>query len=179
VLVHAAIGFTVVRKTELDGALQRLRASDKPRGLSAILLQTKYRYLVSEPSFQPTLSNEGFCYSYTMETTERPWGTYTVIDESDTFKVKRITVEPGQRLSYQTHEHRSEYWTIVKGHGTVTLEDGEEKRVQVGDAIYIEKNDPHRISNVGESPLVFIEVQLGDYLGEDDIVRLEDDYNRE
>lgn len=109
---------------------------------------------------------------------KRPWGTYTVLDEDDTFKVKKIVVNPGQRISYQTHEHRAEYWTIVLGHGLVTLEDGEDKAVQVGDAIYIEKGDPHRISNLGESDLVFIEVQIGTYLGEDDIVRIEDDYNR-
>ena len=108
---------------------------------------------------------------------KRPWGTYEVLAEDGLYKVKRIIVKPDQRLSYQTHEKRVEYWTIVQGHGIITLE-GEDKAIKTGDAVYIDKGDPHRIKNLGESDLVFIEVQLGDYLGEDDIVRLEDDYNR-
>ena len=108
---------------------------------------------------------------------KRPWGTYEVLAEDGSYKVKRIIVKPNHRLSYQTHEKRVEYWTVVQGHGLITLE-GEETAIKVGDAVYIDKGDPHRIQNLGEADLVFIEVQLGDYLGEDDIVRLEDDYNR-
>ena len=110
-------------------------------------------------------------------TSERPWGTYTVLDETSSSKVKSITVKPNQRLSYQTHEKRSEYWVIVEGNGIMTL-DGESVNCLPGDAFIIPVGTAHRIHNIGEEDLVFIEVQLGLYFGEDDIVRLEDDYSR-
>jgi mannose-6-phosphate isomerase len=113
-----------------------------------------------------------------METTERPWGTYTVIYTASNHQVKTLTVNPGQRLSYQTHEHRAEYWVIVEGHGTVTL-NGVDSEVTFGDALIVEIGDAHRIANTGDAPLTFIEVQIGAILTESDIVRLEDDYNRE
>ena len=109
--------------------------------------------------------------------TERPWGTYEVLATSDTHQVKRIVVKPGQRLSYQTHEQRSEYWVIVAGTGTVTLE-GQDAMCLAGDAFIVDEGMPHRISNTGTEDLVFIETQLGTYFGEDDIVRLEDDFGR-
>lgn len=112
-----------------------------------------------------------------MSTENRPWGSYTTIKEADDHKVKTITVEPGKRLSYQTHEKRSEYWVIVSGTGTVTL-DGVEDMCVAGDAFIIEQGIPHRIHNTGEDDLTFIEVQLGVYFGEDDIVRIEDDFGR-
>ena len=112
-----------------------------------------------------------------MSTENRPWGSYTIIKEADDHKVKTITVEPGKRLSYQTHEKRSEYWVIVSGTGTVTL-DGIEEMCVAGDAFIIEQGIAHRIHNTGEEPLVFVEVQLGIYFGEDDIVRIEDDFGR-
>jgi mannose-6-phosphate isomerase-like protein (cupin superfamily) len=108
----------------------------------------------------------------------RPWGTYEVLTEDSGYKVKRIIVKPGQRLSYQTHEKRSEYWVIVQGHANATI-DGKETPLDKGDAIIIDKREPHRITNMGEVDVVFIEVQMGEYLGEDDIIRLEDDYGRE
>ena len=110
-------------------------------------------------------------------TETRPWGSYTIIHSNGNHQVKTLTVEPGQRLSYQTHEHRSEYWVIVSGQGTVTFND-QDAPCQVGDAFVIDKGDAHRIANTGSEPLVFIEVQLGDVLSEDDIVRLDDDYGR-
>jgi mannose-6-phosphate isomerase len=110
--------------------------------------------------------------------TDRPWGTYEVLATSDTHQVKRIVVKPGQRLSYQTHEQRSEYWVIVAGTGTVTLDDIQSMALG-GDAFIIEQGIAHRIANTGEEDLVFIETQLGLYFGEDDIVRLEDDYERD
>jgi mannose-6-phosphate isomerase len=112
-----------------------------------------------------------------MTTENRPWGSYTVLREEKDYKVKTITVEPMRRLSYQTHEKRSEYWVIVSGTGTVTL-DGITSLCLGGDAFIIEQGLAHRIENTGTEPLVFIEVQLGVYFGEDDIVRIEDDFGR-
>ena len=107
----------------------------------------------------------------------RPWGTYTVLTEADDFKVKTLTVQPGQRLSYQKHSRRSEHWFVVGGTGVVTL-DGKTIEVRRGDAVDVPVGVAHRIDNTGQVPLVFVEVQHGDYFGEDDIVRLDDDYGR-
>ncbi len=109
--------------------------------------------------------------------TERPWGAYTVLTEGTDFKVKTIEVSPGQRLSYQVHARRSEHWFVVQGAGTVTL-DGDLSDVQRGDTIDVPVGTAHRIHSTGDVPLVFVEVQHGDYFGEDDIVRLDDDYGR-
>jgi mannose-6-phosphate isomerase len=112
-----------------------------------------------------------------MTTETRPWGAYTIIKEAVDHKVKTITVDPMRRLSYQTHEKRSEYWVIVSGAGSVTL-DGTTSLCVAGDAFVIEQGTAHRIENLYNEPLVFIEVQLGSYFGEDDIVRIEDDFGR-
>jgi mannose-6-phosphate isomerase len=112
-----------------------------------------------------------------LEYDERPWGHYTVLDDSAGHKVKRIVVHPGRRLSYQRHARRAEHWFVVAGAGAVTL-DGERIGVSAGTAIDIPTGAAHRIENPGDQPLVFIEVQHGDYFGEDDIVRLEDDFGR-
>lgn len=109
---------------------------------------------------------------------ERPWGNYTVLDEGDNFKVKRIEVKPGKRLSYQKHARRAEHWFVVAGTALMTL-DGREIRLGPGEAIDIATGAAHRMENPGTEPLVFIEVQRGDYLGEDDIVRLQDDFGRQ
>lgn len=111
------------------------------------------------------------------ETDERPWGAYVVLDDEPGHKVKRITVRPGRRLSYQRHEHRSEHWLVVSGEGIVTL-DGTDSPVRAGTAVDVPVGTAHRIHNTGTEDLVFIEVQLGDYFGEDDITRLDDDYGR-
>jgi mannose-6-phosphate isomerase len=108
---------------------------------------------------------------------ERPWGSFTVLDEQPTHKVKSITVMPGHRLSYQKHARRAEHWFVVAGAAMVTL-DGEQLTVPTGRAVDIPLGAAHRIENRGGEPLVFIEVQQGDYFGEDDIVRLSDDYGR-
>ena len=107
----------------------------------------------------------------------RPWGTFTVLDGGNGFKVKRIEVLPGKRLSYQKHARRAEHWVVVQGTANVTLDD-REIVVPSGQAIDIPRGSAHRVENSGEEDLVFIEVQRGDYLGEDDIVRLQDDFGR-
>lgn len=107
----------------------------------------------------------------------RPWGTFTVLDEGESFKVKRIEVLPGKRLSYQKHDQRAEHWVVVAGTALVTLDDTE-ITVSTGQAIDIAVGAAHRVENRGVEPLVFIEVQRGSYLGEDDIVRLQDDFGR-
>src|SRR5579884_2582259 len=103
---------------------------------------------------------------------ERPWGNYTVLDEASTFKVKRIEVLPQKRLSYQKHAQRAEHWMIVAGAAKVTL-DGRDLVLKVGETIDIPIGSPHRIENVGAEKLIFIEIQRGTYLGEDDIQRLQ------
>ena len=113
-----------------------------------------------------------------MERDERPWGYYQVVDEGPGFKVKRICVRPGQRLSYQRHALRSEHWFVVSGHGTVTLDD-RASDVAPGATVDIPAGTAHRASCAGEEDLVFIEVQTGAYFGEDDIERIHDDYGRE
>jgi mannose-6-phosphate isomerase len=107
----------------------------------------------------------------------RPWGRYEIIDDSPTHKVKKIWVSPGQRLSYQKHEKRAEHWFIVYGQGEVTL-DGVVRLVSAGDSVDVPIRALHRISNVGSQELLFVEVQTGSYFGEDDIVRVEDDFGR-
>ncbi len=111
------------------------------------------------------------------ESDERPWGRWLVLDSGPGHAVKRITVNPGGRLSLQYHHHREEHWTVVAGAGTVTL-DEETCEVGAGTTIYIPAGARHRVENPGGEPLIFIEVQLGDDLREDDIVRLEDSYGR-
>jgi len=107
----------------------------------------------------------------------RPWGSYEVLSDGAGFKTKIITVRPQQRLSYQRHTRRSEHWFVVRGSGTVTL-DGVDVDVTIGSSVDVPVGTPHRIKNDGHEDLVFVEVQHGEYFGEDDILRLEDDYGR-
>jgi mannose-6-phosphate isomerase-like protein (cupin superfamily) len=110
-------------------------------------------------------------------TEHRPWGSFTVLMDLPAYKVKQIQVLPGQRLSLQMHYKREEHWVITRGEPDVTL--GEETlRRKKGDYIHIPFETRHRIANPGTEPVEFIEVQLGTYFGEDDIVRFADDYNR-
>jgi mannose-6-phosphate isomerase len=108
---------------------------------------------------------------------ERPWGSFTVLDEGVGYKVKRIEVLPGKRLSYQRHKHRAEHWMTVQGVAHVTLNDVEHD-IARGETIDIPLGAAHRVANTEEQKLIFIEIQQGDYLGEDDIVRLQDDFGR-
>jgi mannose-6-phosphate isomerase len=113
-----------------------------------------------------------------MDSDERPWGAWHVLDEGRGYKVKRIEVRPGARLSYQTHGQRAEHWTVVQGTATCLI-GGETIELGPGGSVDIDLGVPHRISNTHDQELVLIEIQRGDYLGEDDIVRLEDDYGRD
>ena len=109
---------------------------------------------------------------------ERPWGSFTILDEFENFKVKRIEVLPGKRLSYQRHQKRAEHWFVVQGTAKVTLNDNE-ILVGTGEAVDIETGMSHRVENPHSSELlIFIETQTGTYFGEDDIERLDDDFGR-
>ena len=110
-------------------------------------------------------------------TVQTPWGTYTVIEEGPNFKIKRIEVKPGASLSLQMHHHRSEHWVVVSG--TADVRNGDKELVlKLNESTFIPAKHKHRLENSGLDPLVMIEVQTGDYLGEDDIVRFEDIYGR-
>ena len=112
------------------------------------------------------------------EIDERPWGKYEVLLDTDYCKVKRIYVKPGQKLSYQYHEHRKEFWTVVKGNLSIVLDDLKTFR-KAGQSIRIPLGAKHRAWNETDEEVIFIEVQTGTYFGEDDIIRIEDDYGRE
>ena len=107
----------------------------------------------------------------------RPWGFFKVLSDDGDHKVKRITVYPGKRLSYQRHQKRSEHWHVVAGNPVVTL-DGRDIPLGPGESVDIGAGEAHRVANPGTEDVVFIEVQRGDYFGEDDIERLEDDFGR-
>jgi len=110
-------------------------------------------------------------------TETRPWGSFYVLDEGAGFKVKRIVVTPGGRLSLQSHKHRAEHWTVVSGEATVTVGERVET-LRRGASVDIGQGDRHRLENFGEGDVELIEVQFGDYLGEDDITRYDDVYQR-
>jgi len=111
-------------------------------------------------------------------TDQRPWGSYKILDEGQNYKVKRIEVLPGKRLSYQQHSRRSEHWFVVRGTAKVTL-NGVVTLVRAGEAVDIPVSTKHRVENQDAAEvLVFIETQTGEYFGEDDIVRFEDDFGR-
>ena len=107
----------------------------------------------------------------------RPWGTFTVLEEGRGYKIKRIEVKPGHRLSLQMHYHRSEHWIVVSGTAKVVCGD-KELIIHQNQSTYVPQGHVHRLENPGVIPLVLIEVQNGEYLGEDDIIRFEDDYAR-
>ena len=113
-----------------------------------------------------------------LEVCQKPWGTYTNILDSDLCKVKIIEIKPQYQPSYQYHHKRAEHWIVVQGEGIVTI-DEVERSVKVNDTIFVKVGQKHRIKNTSKSEnLVFIEVQTGTYFGEDDIVRVEDDFGR-
>jgi mannose-6-phosphate isomerase len=107
----------------------------------------------------------------------RPWGSFTVLEEGRGYKIKRIEVKPGHRLSLQMHHHRSEHWIVVSGTARVVCGD-QEILLSNNESTYVPQCTSHRLENPGVIPLVLIEVQNGEYLGEDDIIRYQDDYAR-
>jgi mannose-6-phosphate isomerase len=112
-----------------------------------------------------------------MATELRPWGSFTILEEGAGYKIKRIEVNPGHRLSLQMHHHRSEHWIVISGIAKVVR--GEELlMLSTNQSTYVPRFTAHRLENPGKVPLVLIEVQNGEYLGEDDIVRFDDDYAR-
>jgi len=112
-----------------------------------------------------------------LESEQRPWGSWHVIDVAPGYKIKRIHVKPGCRLSYQTHEHRSEHWVVIFGKATCTI-DGETVVAGPGESVDVPIGAKHRLANDGMQELVIVEVQHGAYTGEDDIHRFDDDYGR-
>jgi mannose-6-phosphate isomerase len=110
-------------------------------------------------------------------TDQRPWGSFTVLEEGNGYKIKRIEVKPGHRLSLQMHHHRSEHWIVVSGTAKVTCGE-QEILLCTNQSTYVPACTSHRLENAGVIPLVLIEVQNGEYLGEDDIIRFQDDYAR-
>ena len=128
-------------------------------------------------SIVENLKESGSDLHHVHRTAYRPWGSYTVIEDTPQYKVKRISVKPGGRLSLQKHYHRSEHWNVVSGTALVTLGE-KEFLVRKNESTYIPIGEVHRLENPGKVPLVMIEVQVGEYTGEDDIVRIEDDYKR-
>jgi len=111
-------------------------------------------------------------------TAHRPWGTYTVLEDTPGYKIKTIIVQPNKRLSLQKHFHRNEHWIVVSGTATVTV--GETKKyVRPNESTYIKMGELHRLENEGKIPVILIEAQVGEYTGEDDIVRVDDDFKRD
>jgi len=107
----------------------------------------------------------------------RPWGKYKILEEGEHYKIKKIVVKPGETLSLQMHYHRSEHWVVIKGSAQITI--GERTYfVHEGESTFVPKSTLHRLANYGEIPLEIIEVQNGEYVGEDDIVRFDDKYGR-
>jgi mannose-6-phosphate isomerase len=111
------------------------------------------------------------------ETDRRPWGYYEVLADEQDHKVKRITVNPGERLSLQLHRRRAEHWFVLRGEAVATLGE-KELFLKSGDSVNVPEGEAHRIANKGSIPLIFIEVQTGESFGEEDIERIEDDYGR-
>jgi mannose-6-phosphate isomerase-like protein (cupin superfamily) len=134
------------------------------------------KFIVSQRN---NLSTATLSYTTTLNciTELRPWGSFTVLEEGENYKVKRFSVLPGCRLSLQYHHKRSEHWTIVSGKALVTRNE-EIFEVESGQTVFIPVKAVHRIENISADPVVVIEVQYGSYVGEDDIVRLADDYDR-
>ena len=127
---------------------------------------------------QITLDNDICTQQSNQNITEsRPWGTFTTLEEGLGYKIKRIEVEPGHRLSLQMHYHRSEHWIVVSGTAKVVCGNSETV-LHANESTYVPQCTAHRLENPGVIKLILIEVQNGEYLGEDDIVRFQDDYSR-
>jgi mannose-6-phosphate isomerase-like protein (cupin superfamily) len=176
---HGETGFIVETITEAVAALDRARRLDAASLRKYVAKNFSRERMVDDylKVYQEVLRMEGKASQISPVFERRPWGTFTVLDESQDYKVKRIEVLPGKRLSYQKHSQRAEHWVVVKGTAKVTVDD-REIIVSAGENIDIGIGSAHRVENPGAEPLIFIEVQRGTYLGEDDIVRLQDDFGR-
>ncbi len=141
------------------------------------MVQSKEIIQAAKVSFSHSVSLTGVA-----ATEIRPWGSFTTLEEGSGYKIKRIEVNPGHRLSLQMHHHRSEHWIVVSGTAKVTCGEHEEnlheKILAANQSTYVPQCTLHRLENPGVIKLVLIEVQNGEYLGEDDIIRFEDDYAR-
>jgi mannose-6-phosphate isomerase-like protein (cupin superfamily) len=173
IITDGVNGFLVSSATEAVDAVKRIHTVSRPDCRE-----------VAERRFSRDRMVEDYLKVYdriVKETTtedRRPWGYYEVLSDFPDHKVKRIVVHPGKRLSLQSHQRRRENWTMVQGRAIVTRGD-EQIPLDPGDSIQIVRDTRHRIFNPGTSDVVFIEVQTGDYFGEDDIERFEDDFGRE
>lgn len=123
------------------------------------------------------LKKEGRKEAFEPVTTYRPWGSYTILEQGPRYKIKRVVVNPGAKLSLQTHSHRSEHWVVVKGTAKVTI-GGKEVFIHENESAYVPKSTLHRLENAGRIPVEIIEIQNGEYLEEDDIERFSDEYGR-
>lgn len=182
-------GNRIVGKAEVEGSLNtyirsphRLTAAVGVEDLiivdtpDALLVAHKDRSQEVKKIVQRLKASGGELHQHHV-TAHRPWGTYTVLEEGEGFKMKRIEVKPGASLSLQMHHHRSEHWIVVRGTAKVVNGD-QEILLRTNESTYIPSGHKHRLENPGIIPLVMIEVQSGEYLGEDDIVRFEDSYGR-
>ncbi len=141
-------------------------------------LQLKVRYVVTQAENMKTSSSLMVAAPHSVAATElRPWGSFTILEEGQGYKIKRIEVKSGHRLSLQMHHHRSEHWIVISGIAKV-IRGEEELMLSPNESTYVPRFTSHRLENPGRVPLVLIEVQNGEYLGEDDIVRFDDDYAR-
>ena len=180
--------FDALAQELLNDENNNLILSDKPVELIGIkdtvivdtgdvLLLTKKGKTQEVKKIVQRLKEEGSQLPVVHLTGYRPWGSYTVLEEKDGYKIKRIVVEQGKRISLQKHFHRSEHWVVLSGSATVTINE-KVFTVNPNESTYIKAGDVHRLENQGKLPLVIIETQVGEYTGEDDIVRLDDDYKR-
>ncbi|MBL7003782.1 MAG: mannose-1-phosphate guanylyltransferase/mannose-6-phosphate isomerase [Gammaproteobacteria bacterium] len=149
-----------------------------------VIVDTQDALLVADKKYSQNiknivnkLKNDGRSEADNHRKVFRPWGYYDSIDADDGFQVKRILVSPGEKLSLQKHQHRAEHWVVVKGVAKITCGD-KVFELKANQSVYIPKGEVHRLENQEEIPLEIIEIQTGDYLGEDDIIRIEDDYKR-
>ena len=147
-----------------------------------ILIDTKDALLVCKKGMSQRikevvkkLGNNEICKTHII--THRPWGSYTILENAEGYKVKKLIVNPGKRLSLQKHFHRNEHWIVVSGTASVEV-NGEKRLVRPNESTYIKMGEAHRLGNDGKIPVVLIEAQVGEYTGEDDIIRLEDDFKR-
>jgi glycosyltransferase involved in cell wall biosynthesis/mannose-6-phosphate isomerase-like protein (cupin superfamily) len=175
---HGNTGFIVAREDEAVGALKRIPEINRADCRRVVEERFTRDRMVSDylRGYEQILERARARRVDTVHD-RRPWGQYWVLEDTDTYKVKRIDVLPGKRLSYQKHARRSEHWFIVRGTAKVTL-DGNDFILHAGNPIDVPIGTAHRIENIGDQVLTFIEVQHGTYFGEDDIIRLQDDYGR-